>query len=72
MKDHEYILNKITNLIKDNLDVVEDKLIGGGLSSMEDYKYHCGLRYAFDAILCHITEAMKEESDIAGQGENNF
>lgn len=72
MLDHEYILTKTINLIKDNLKLVEDKLIGGGLSSMEDYKYHCGLRYAFDAILCHIKEAMKEESNIVDKVENNF
>ena len=61
MKDHEYILNKTIDLIKDNLEVVEDKLIGSGLSSMEDYKYHCGLRYAFKAILSNINEFSKEE-----------
>jgi hypothetical protein len=43
MKDHEYILNKTTKLIKDNLEVVEGKLIGGGSHSMEDYRYNCGL-----------------------------
>lgn len=61
MKDHEYILNKTINFIKDNLAVAEGKLIGGGLSSMEDYKYHCGLRYAFEAILSSINEFSKEE-----------
>jgi|FreactcultuFSWF8_1027224.scaffolds.fasta_scaffold00899_2 hypothetical protein len=61
MKDHEYILNKTINFIKDNLAVVEGKLIGGGLSSMEDYKYHCGLRYAFEAMLSNINEFSKEE-----------
>jgi len=70
MKDHEYILNKTTKLIKDNLEVVEGKLIGGGLSSMEDYKYHCGLRWAFAAMLSFIEEATKEETDIANEQIN--
>ena len=37
---------------------------------MEDYRYNCGLRWAFAAMLNFIEEATKEETNIANEQIN--
>jgi len=36
MKDHEYILTEINKNIKDTLESIENRIVSGGITTMED------------------------------------
>ena len=46
MNNHEYILSEINKHIKDTLETIENRMVTGSLSNMEDYKIHLGIRHA--------------------------
>lgn len=46
MNDHEYILSEIKKHINYNLEIIENRMVTGNLSGMEDYKFHLGARQA--------------------------
>ena len=56
MRDSEYILDEVIQLLKVNLDVVESKLIGGNIIDIEDYKYNLGLRRGLHVLQEYINE----------------
>jgi len=60
MKDHEYILNKVLEEVKKNLQLVEGRLISGSVSSIEIYKYNLGIRTALNIIEAYIEQLKKE------------
>jgi len=60
MKDHEYILNKVLEEVKKNLELVEGRLINGSVSSIENYKYNLGIRTALNIIEAYIEQLKKE------------
>lgn len=61
MRDPEYILNEVIKNIKNNLEVIENRLIGGNISSMEDYKYNLGARCTLYALYDSINEMIRED-----------
>lgn len=44
MNDHEYILSEVNKFINHNLEIIENRMVTGNLSGMEDYKFHLGAR----------------------------
>ena len=45
MKDYEYILNKVSEEVKKNLELVEERLITGSVSSIDIYKYKAFMNF---------------------------
>ena len=60
MRDSEYILDKIILDIRDNLEVVENRLVKGQIGSMEDYKYNLGMRCVLATLQNTINEFIKK------------
>jgi hypothetical protein len=60
MRDSEYILDKLIETIKNNLECVETRLIKGNIISMEDYKYNLGMRFILDTLRSTIDELSRE------------
>lgn len=60
MRDSEYILDKLIETIKDNLECVETRLIKGNIISMEDYKYNLGMRFILDTLQEAIDELSRD------------
>ena len=56
MRDSEYILDKLTETINDNLKVVESRLIKGNILTMEEYKYNLGMRFILSTLQNDINE----------------
>ena len=61
MKDHEYILNEINKNIKETLESIENRLVIGGISTMEDYKFNLGIRYALTKLDEYIKLVSRED-----------
>ncbi len=61
MKDHEYILNEINKNIKDTLEAIENRIVTGGISTMEDYKFNLGIRYALTKLNDYIKLVSRED-----------
>ena len=59
MRDSEYVLTEIINILKINLDVVESNLISGNIANIEDYKYNLGLRKGLHVLQENIVELTK-------------
>jgi|GEM_PF-4194422 len=60
MRDSEYILDKLIETIKNNLECVETRLIKGNIISMEDYKYNLGMRFILDTLQEAINELSRD------------
>lgn len=60
MRDSEYILDKLIETIKNNLECVETRLIKGNIISMEDYKYNLGMRFILDTLQEAIDELSRD------------
>lgn len=56
IRDSEYILDKLTETINDNLKVVESRLIKGNILTMEEYKYNLGMRFILSTLQNDINE----------------
>ncbi len=61
MKDHEYILTEVNREIKESLEKIENIMLRGDVSSMEDYKFYLGERYALTKIKDYITTLGRED-----------
>lgn len=61
MRDYEYILDKVLEEVKKNLELVEERLIKGRVSSMENYQYNFGIRTALNIVETCIEQLKKEE-----------
>lgn len=61
MKDHEYILSEINREIKESLDTIENRMVSGDVSSMEDYKYNLGFRNSLKKLKEYITLVSRED-----------
>jgi len=59
MRDSEYILDKVVLDIAENLKVVEDKMIRGSITSMEDYKFNLGMRHILSNLQLTINDLIK-------------
>lgn len=61
MKDHEYILTEINREIKESLETIENRMVSGDVSSMEDYKYNLGFRNSLKKLKEYITLVSRED-----------
>lgn len=61
MKDHEYILSEINREIKESLETIENRMVSGDVSSMEDYKYNLGFRNSLNKLKEYITLVSRED-----------
>ena len=61
MSDHEYILSEINKHIKDTLETIENRMVTGSLSNMEDYKFHLGIRHALVKLDEYIKILKRED-----------
>ena len=46
--------SELINRVGADLEIVDGKLLKGNVTSMEDYKYHLGMRIALDSVIVHI------------------
>lgn len=61
MKDHEYILTEINREIKESLETIENRMVSGDISGMEDYKYNLGFRNSLKKLKEYITLVSRED-----------
>lgn len=61
MNDHEYILSEINKHIKDTLEIIENRMVTGSFSDMEDYKFNLGIRHALVKLDEYITILKRED-----------
>jgi exonuclease VII large subunit len=61
MKDYEYILTEVNKEIKESLEKIESIILRGDVSSMEDYKFYLGERYALTKIKDYIATLGRED-----------
>ena len=67
MEDGLVIVAKMQKLMRDNLQKIGDILIGGGVDSMEKYKYMLGQAQAYQIVIQEISNLLnndeKEQND---------
>ena len=68
MEDGLTIVSKIQKLLRDNLQIVGDTMISGGIDNMEKYKYMLGQARTYQFILQEISNLLnnKEQKDEQG------
>ena len=68
MEDGLTIVSKIQKLLRDNLQIVGDTMITGGVDNMEKYKYLLGQANTYQIMLQEISNLLnnKEQKDEQG------
>jgi len=68
MEDGLTILAKIQKLVREKLQETGDVMIGGGVDSMEKYKYMLGQVHTYQLVLQEISNLLnnKEQKDEKG------
>ena len=68
MEDGLTIVSKIQKLLRDNLQIVGDTMISGGIENMEKYQYMLGQARTYQLILQEISNLLnnKEQKDEQG------
>ena len=68
MEDGLTIVSKIQKLLRDNLQIVGDTMISGGIDNMEKYQYILGQARTYQLILQEISNLLnnKEQKDEQG------
>ena len=68
MEDGLVIVTKMQKLMRDNLQKIGDILIGGGVDSMEKYKYMLGQANTYQIMLQEISNLLdnKEQENEKG------
>ena len=68
MEDGLVIVSKMQKLMRDNLQKIGDILIGGGVDSMEKYKYMLGQANTYQIMLQEISNLLdnKEQENEKG------
>ena len=68
MEDGLTIVAKLQKLVRDKLQETGDVLIGGGVDSMEKYKYMLGQVHTYQLVLQEISNLLenKEQKDEKG------
>jgi hypothetical protein len=61
MIDHEYILAELRRDIRHTLEGIENRIVCGNVSDMEDYKYNLGIRYALTKVEAIIELLSRED-----------
>ena len=68
MEDGLTIVSKIQKLLRDNLQIVGDTMISGGIDNMEKYQYMLGQARTYQLILQEISNLLnnKDQKDEKG------
>ena len=68
MEDGLTIVYKIQKLLRDNLQIVGDTMISGGIDNMEKYQYMLGQARTYQYMLQEISNLLdnKEQKDEKG------
>ena len=68
MEDGLTIVSKIQKLLRDNLQIVGDTMISGGIDNMEKYQYMLGQARTYQLILQELSNLLnnKEQKDEQG------
>ena len=68
MMDPLVVVAKIQKLLRDNLQIVGDTMISGGIDNMEKYQYMLGQARTYQLILQEISNLLnnKEQKDEQG------
>ena len=68
MEDGLTIVSKIQKLLRDNLQIVGDTMISGGIDNMEKYQYMLGQARTYQYLLQEISNLLnnKEQKDEQG------
>ena len=68
MEDGLTIVSKIQKLLRDNLQIVGDTMISGGIDNMEKYQYMLGQARTYQLMLQEISNLLdnKEQKDEEG------
>ena len=68
MEDGLTIVSKIQKLLRDNLQIVGDTMISGGIDNMEKYQYMLGQARTYQLMLQEISNLLdnKEQKDEQG------
>ena len=68
MEDGLTIVSKIQKLLRDNLQIVGDTMISGGIDNMEKYQYMLGQARTYQYMLQEISNLLKAKEQKDEQG----
>ena len=68
MEDGLTIVSKIQKLLRDNLQIVGDTMISGGIDNMEKYQYMLGQARTYQLILQEISNLLNYKEQKNEQG----
>ena len=68
MEDGLTIVSKIQKLLRDNLQIVGDTMISGGIDNMEKYQYMLGQARTYQYLLQEISNLLKAKEQKDEQG----
>ena len=68
MEDGLTIVSKIQKLLRDNLQIVGDTMISGGIDNMEKYQYMLGQARTYQLILQEISNLLENKEQKNDEG----
>ena len=68
MEDGLLIVSKLQKLMRNNLQVIGDTMITGGVDNMEKYKYLLGQANTYQIMLQEISNLQKEDEKEQNDG----
>ena len=68
MEDGLVIVSKLQKLMRNNLQIIGDTMITGGVDNMEKYKYLLGQAHAYSIILQEISNLLNYKEQKNEQG----
>ena len=72
MEDGLLIVSKLQKLMRNNLQVIGDTMISGGVDNMEKYKYLLGQAHAYYKISQDISNLLKKKEPNGRQDKENI
>ena len=72
MEDGLLIVSKLQKLMRNNLQVIGDTMISGGVDNMEKYKYLLGQAHAYYKISQDISNLLKKKEPNGKQDQENI
>ena len=68
MEDGLLIVSKLQKLMRNNLQIIGDTMITGGVDNMEKYKYLLGQANTYQIMLQEISNLLEEKEQKNEQG----
>ena len=72
MEDGLLIVSKLQKLMRNNLQIIGDTMITGGVDNMEKYKYLLGQAHAYYKISQDISNLLKKKEPNGKQDKENI